>query len=383
MNHLSSIRTEIGLKSQYNSSVKQTLHLQHGDLTLPVYMPDSTQAVVRAVDSIDLETVKIQALVMNAFHLMQRPGSMSVQSLGGLHKMSGWNRPIITDSGGFQAYSLIRQNAKYGRLGDDGIIFQHEGSDRKINLTPEKSIQLQVGFGSDVVICLDDCTDVNASREEQEISVKRTITWAKRSRKEFDKLMRQKRIEPENQPLIFGVIQGGAEEDLRRECAAALLDIGFSGYGYGGWPIDNAGALLEDIIALTRSLIPTMFPMHALGIGHPLNLAACWRLGYGIFDCAMPTRDARHGRLYAFESGVPQEKSHLLNNKDWLDYIYCTDDRFIRDSRPIMEGCDCPVCSRYSRGYLHHLFKIGDSTFQRLATLHNLRFMTRLCEILS
>ncbi len=258
-----------------------TIHLLHGDLTLPVYMPDSTQAVVRAVDSIDLEAVKIHSVVMNAFHLMQHPGSMTVQSLGGLHKMSGWNRPIITDSGGFQAYSLIRQNSKYGRLGNDGIIFQPEGSNRKINLTPEKSIQLQVGFGADVVICLDDCTDVEASREEQELSIKRTISWAKRSRREFDRLMEQKRFPVEERPLIFGVIQGGAEKDLRRECAAALLDIGFDGFGYGGWPIDNAGALLEDIIGLTRELVPVKFPMHALGIGHPLNLAACWRLGYG------------------------------------------------------------------------------------------------------
>ncbi len=371
-----------GLKSHYNSNVTSSLHLQHGDLTLPVYMPDSTQAVVRAVDSIDLEAVKIQSVVMNAFHLMQHPGSMTVQSLGGLHKMSGWNRPIITDSGGFQAYSLIRQNPKYGRLGNDGIIFQPEGSSRKINLTPEKSVQLQVGFGTDVVICLDDCTDVESSRAEQEQSIKRTIAWAKRGRREFDRLMEQKKIPAENRPLIFGVIQGGGEEDLRKECAAALLDIGFDGFGYGGWPIDSAGALLEDIISLTRELVPTQFPMHALGIGHPLNLTACWRLGYGLFDCAMPTRDARHGRLYAFEERYTPEKNSLMTTSNWLDYIYCTDDRFMRDSRPVSEGCDCPVCSRYSRGYLHHLFKIGDSSYQRLATLHNLRFMTRLCELL-
>ncbi|BCY18008.1 tRNA-guanine transglycosylase [Leptolinea sp. HRD-7] len=372
----------IGWKSPYNSGVTSTIDLQHGQLTLPVYMPDSTQAVVRSVDSIDLEAVKIQSVVMNAFHLMQHPGSMTVQSLGGLHRMAGWNRPIITDSGGFQAYSLIRQNSKYGRLGNDGIIFQPEGSNRKINLTPEKSIQLQVGFGADVVICLDDCTDVDASRAEQETSIKRTIDWAKRARREFDRQMDQRKIPADKRPLIFGVIQGGAEEDLRKECASALLDIGFDGFGYGGWPIDNAGALVEDIISLTRSLVPEKFPMHALGIGHPLNLAACWRLGYGLFDCAMPTRDARHGRLYAFEEGYSPEKHSLMNSKNWLDYIYCTDDRFMRDSRPVSEGCDCPVCSRYSRGYLHHLFKIGDSTYQRLATLHNLRFMTRLCELL-
>ena len=220
------------------------LDLPHGSLKFPVYMPDATFGVVRAVDAVDLEDCHIQAVVMNSFHLMQRPGSSTVTALGGLHRMSGWDHPIVTDSGGFQAYSLIRQNPKFGKLTDKGLVFQPEGSSRKYQLTPEKSIQLQISYGADVVICLDDCTHVDAPYEEQRLSVERTIAWARRSRKEFDRLVAEKKFADGERPLLFGVVQGGGELELRRECAEALLEIGFDGFGYGGWPLDGEGNLL-------------------------------------------------------------------------------------------------------------------------------------------
>lgn len=357
-------------------TMQTTFSLPHGTLNLPVYLPDATYGMVRAVDASDLEDCAVQAVVMNTFHLMQRPGSSTIQSLGGLHRMSGWQRPIITDSGGFQAYSLIRQNPKFGSMSPGGLTFQPEGSSRKFQLTPEKSVQLQLAYGSDVVICLDDCTHVDASRAEQELSVERTITWAKRCRKEFDRLLVQKKIAPQQGPKLFGVIQGGGERDLRRQCAEALLEIGFDGFGFGGWPLDGQGNLLEDILGYARELIPAEFPMHALGVGHPLNVAACWRLGYALFDSAMPTRDARHGRMYALTS------PELVGN-DWLDYVYINDERHIKADRPLSPGCNCLTCRRYSAGYLHHLFKLNDSLYFRLATLHNLRFMTQLTDKLS
>lgn len=356
----------------------KSLALQNGALIFPVFMPDATFGLVRAVDSRDLENVQIQAVVMNAFHLMQKPGTSTIQSLGGLHAMSGWQRPIITDSGGFQAYSLIRQNPKFGNMTTKGINFQPEGSNRKFQLTPEKSIQLQLSYGSDIVICLDDCTHVDASDEEQELSVKRTIDWAKRCRKTFDDILRQKKVSKEDRPLIFGVIQGGGIPDLRKYCADELLKIGFDGYGYGGWPLDGEGNLLTEILSYTRSLIPQQYPMHALGIGHPLNVLACYQLGYGIFDCAMPTRDARHGRLYQFAYPEDSEQFGLQGN--WLKYLYINDQEHIKHPGPISEGCDCLTCQRYSRGYLHHLFKMNDALYFRLATIHNLRFMTQLTD---
>jgi queuine tRNA-ribosyltransferase len=357
------------------------LDLPTGRLDLPVYLPDATYGMVRAVDAADLEDCQVQALVMNTFHLMQKPGSSTIASLGGLHRMSGWQRPIVTDSGGFQAYSLIRQNPKFGRLDERGLTFQPEGSDRKFQLTPEKSVQLQVGYGADVVICLDDCTHVDASRTEQERSVERTVGWAQRCKKEFERIVEQKRLSGSSRPKLFGVIQGGRELDLRRECAESLLPMGFDGFGYGGWPLDGEGGLLTDILQFTRELVPADYPMHALGVGHPQNVLACYRLGYGLFDSAMPTRDARHGRLYTFKQTANEPLSGLAG--DWLGYVYINDERHVKSDRPISPGCDCLLCRRTSIGYLHHLFKMGDHLFFRLATMHNLRFMTELCARMS
>ncbi len=360
------------------NSYPTSLDLPHGRLELPVYLPDATYGMVRAVEAADLEDCQVQALVMNTFHLMQKPGSTTIQALGGLHRMSGWPHPIVTDSGGFQAYSLIRQNPKFGKLDEHGLSFTPEGSDRKFQLTPEKSVQLQISYGADIVVCLDDCTHVDASRAEQERSVERTVAWAARCRKEFDRLAGQKKWDDARRPRLFGVIQGGGELDLRRECAQALLPLGFDGFGFGGWPLDGEGGLLTEILGYTRQLVPAHLPMHALGVGHPQNVLACYDLGYGIFDSAMPTRDARHGRLYSFKH--PADAPFAGLEGKWLAYVYIEDERHIKANQPLSPGCDCLTCRRYSTGYLHHLFKMGDHLFFRLATLHNLRMMTALCE---
>ncbi|GCE48564.1 queuine tRNA-ribosyltransferase [Thermosporothrix hazakensis] len=358
-------------EQKHTENGARTLQLPHGLLKLPVYLPDATLGVVRAVDSTDLEQCGVQALVMNTYHLMQRPGSSTIQALGGLHTMSAWEHPIITDSGGFQAYSLIQQNARFGTLDADGITFKPEGATRKFQLTPEKAVQLQFSYGSDIVMCLDYCTHVDAPDDVQRLSVMRTIEWAKRCKREYERLLKQKKLAEEKRPLLFAVIQGGGSRELRKQCAEALLDIGFDGFGYGGWPLDKQGRLLADIIRYTRELIPAQYPMHALGVGHPSNVAECVQIGYEIFDSAMPTRDARHGRLYCFQDSA-QEK--------WFQYIYVGDDKHIKNKRPVSEVCDCLCCRHYSLGYLHHLFKVGDTLYYRLATLHNLRFMTMLTE---
>ena len=358
--------------------VCDSISLNRGTLRFPVFLPDATFGVVRSVDAQDLAACHIQAVVMNTYHLMQKPGSSTIQVLGGLNRMTGWNQPIITDSGGFQAYSLIHQNQKSGSITDQGIRFQTESSNRKYQLTPEKCIQLQLSYGSDVVICLDDCTHVDAPQPDQELSVKRTILWAKRCKATFDTILDQKQIDPIHRPKLFGVIQGGGIKELRARCAQALLELGFDGFGYGGWPLDGQGKLLEDILTFTREQIPAKFPMHALGVGYPKNIVSCYQMGYGMFDSAMPTRDARHGRLYAFTS--PQENGF---SGEWFDYVYIDDKRHIKSDLPISEFCDCPVCKRYSLGFLNHLFKTGDSLITRLCTMHNLRFMTQLSERLN
>jgi queuine tRNA-ribosyltransferase len=310
-------------------------------------------------------------MVMNTFHLMQKPGSSTIHALGGLHRMSAWGKPIITDSGGFQAYSIVRQNPKQGAISDGGITFRPEGARRKYRLTPEKAVQLQMSYGTDVVICLDECTHVDDPMEVQRRSVDRTVWWAQRCKAEYLRLVNEKGMTDESRPLLFAVIEGGSSGDLRARCADEMLELGFDGYGYGGWPLDGEGNLLVDTLAYTRGLIPPEFPMHALGVGHPESIVECVRLGYDLFDSALPTRDARRGRLYTFttEGGFESE---------WFKFLYVYDDKYIKDNQPISVECDCPTCSRLSRGYLHHLFKIKDTSFYRLATIHNLRFMTQL-----
>ncbi len=358
----------------------KSINLKSGSLALPEYLPDATFGQVRSVDSAATAECGIQALMMNTFHLMQKPGATTVKSLGGLHRFSGWEKAIFTDSGGFQAYSLIRQNSKFGTLTDNGISFLPESGERKFLLTPEKCVQLQVSFDSEVIFCLDDCTHVDDPQSEQEKSVERTIKWAQRCRNEFDRLMEEKKLDKKLQPKLFGVVQGGNLPDLRRRCAESLLETGFDGYGYGGWPLDEGGSLVEEMVALTRELIPNELPVHALGIGHPPYVARCAAMGYGLFDSAMPTRDARHGRLYRFRS-IP-EPSLLALSADWFEYVYATDKRFIKSSEPVEESCGCPLCQRYSLGYLRHLYKLNDILYQRLATQHNLWFMARLMDLL-
>lgn len=352
-------------------SANTSLTLPHGTLHFPTFLPDGTQGVVRAVDAADLETVGVQALVMNTYHLMQKPGSSTIEALGGLHKMSGWSGPILTDSGGFQAYSIIRDNPKRGNLSDKGIQFKRESDGRKFQLTPEKTIQLQLNYGADIIITLDDCTHVDDDDSVQQQAVDRTVAWAARCRSEFDRLAGERGLEGTNKPKLFAVVQGGGSKELRRQCAEQLLVIGFDGYGYGGWPLDSDGNLLEDILGLTRELIPPEYPLHALGVGHPKNVLACFKLGYPMFDSALPTRDARRGRIYTFtdQTGL---------GGDWFDMLYINDEKHIKANLPLSEHCDCPTCTRYTRGYLHHLFKINDHTYFRLATLHNLRFMRLL-----
>jgi queuine tRNA-ribosyltransferase len=357
------------------------LSLVHGELPLPTFLPDATLGVVRSMDAADLESVGIRAVVMNVFHLMQKPGSSTIAALGGLHKMAGWPHPIITDSGGFQAYSLIRQNPKFGKISDAGIRFKPEGAEREFQLSPEKSVQLQLAYGADIVICLDDCTHVDDTPEEQRLSVERTILWARRCKDEFTRQLRQRKIATEAvRPLLLGVVQGGGDLALRRQCAESLLEIGFDGYGYGGWPLDNQGKLLTEMLAATRSFIPSHYPMHALGVGHPESVVACVRMGYGIFDCALPTRDARNGRLYTFPSDPNALDFRFTDN--WFRHLYIDDDKHIKSNRPLSPGCDCLTCTRYSIGYLRHLHKCGETLYFRLATLHNLRFMTQLMQCL-
>lgn len=347
--------------------------------TGPHYAPDATYGVVRGVGADDLAAAGVQILMTNALHLMMKPGLSTVRALGGAKRLLAWDRVLATDSGGFQALSLIRENSKYGRIEEDGLVFVPEGANKRVLLSPRKSIQNQLRLGPDLLFCLDDCTHSADSRAEQEKSVRRTLAWAQGCRHTFDELCNAKGLTQETRPRLFAIVQGGRDEALRRSCAQGLLEIGFDGYGFGGWPLDTDGNLLEDMLMLTRELIPDRFPMHALGVGHPASIVKCTQMGYALFDSALPTRDARRGRLYVMQTKHPDlSKPH----REWLDICYLQDSRHMKMSQPLDPECQGVCCQRYSTSALHHLFRLEDPLFARLATIHNLSQMTRLCALL-
>jgi len=359
------------------------IHTAHGALALPAFLPDATRAVVRSIDSRDLEACSVTGLVVNTFHLTTQPGAGLIKSLGGVHHFMRWARPVVSDSGGFQLLSMIRSNPRYGAVSERGIHFTNiDRGGSKLKFTPQKSIQVQFDLGADVMICLDDCPRPDASAAENAESVGRTVLWARQCRAEFDRLLAVRGQSGDTRPLLFGVIQGGNDPQLRADCAGALLELGFDGYGFGGWPLDAEGHLAEEMLACTARLMPDGLPKFALGVGKPENIVRGFRLGYNVFDCVLPTRDARRGRLYVFAApGGPSATGVLTDG--FYRFVYLGDKKHKRDSRPISATCDCHCCRNYSLGYLHHLFDIKDVLAYRLATMHNLRFYTRLMACLA
>ena len=353
----------------------KTLATLHGELALPAFLPDATRGVVRTVDAADVAACGIAALMVNVIHLASHPGISVVSKVGGIHRFMGWNRPIASDSGGFQVFSLVTGSRKLGSISKDGFIYRLDKSQDKKILTPEKCIRKQLELGADILFSLDHCTHPDADAQTQRESVEHTVDWARRCRIEFDRRLEDKPGDRQR-PLLFAIVQGGADAALRRECADRLIEIGFDGYGYGGWPIDDDGKLV-DMVAHAASLLPPDLPKHALGIGKPGNLVRAYDLGYDLFDCVMPTRDARHKRLFVFEPGWERAQ---LDTDDFYRCLYIQDATYVRDAGPLDAACDCPCCRNFPRAYLHHLFQIDEPLALRLATLHNLRFYARLIE---
>ncbi len=336
-------------------------------LVFPAFLPDGTRGVVRSLDAQDVANCGISALMVNALHVSSQPGATVVQQLGGIHRFMGWQRPVMTDSGGFQVFSLIAENPKAGSITQKGFTYRL-GKEKKQILTPEKCIQKQFQIGADVMFCLDYCTHPDADGETQRLSVDFTVDWAAKCKAEFDR-----RVADRPGAKLFAVVQGGENKALRYECASRLVEIGFDGFGYGGWPIADDGGLV-DAVGWVAELLPKEAPKHALGIGKPKNIVAAFRMGYDTFDCTLPTRDARQKRLYTF-----QDASKRLDGEFYC-YVYIGDERYARDAEPIDATCDGPCCRHYSRAYLHHLFEINETLAFRLATLHNLRFYARVME---
>jgi queuine tRNA-ribosyltransferase len=361
----------------------QTLTIKNKTLRLPVFMPDATKAVIRGVSSDQLIASGVEGLVVNTFHLSNNPGASVLNTQSGIHEFMNWEGLVISDSGGFQLLSLVYENASSGNISDKGISFSgsFSGRSKKYMFTPEKSIKTQFSIGAEIMICLDDCPKEGCSESEAQKSVERTLNWAKRCKMEFQKQVESKGIDKDFRPLLFGVIQGGDYKYLREKCAAGLIEIGFDGYGFGGWPLMDNGDLNSKILKLTADLMPNDKPKYALGVGSPEYLISAYKMGYSIFDCVLPTRDGRHGRIYILNPNI--SSSTILEQSDHVSaFMYIKEERYVRDGRPIDPGCDCPACRNYSRAYINHLFKIDDNLAGTFASVHNIRTYTRIIKLL-
>ena len=347
-------------------------------LSSPIFFPDATRGVIRGVDSEDLKMSDIEGVIVNTYHLMSHPGAGVIKDVGGIKNFMNWKGCVISDSGGFQLLSMIYKDSSFGKVSHEGVIFYRKGN--KVLFGPEKCIQTQFAIGSDIMICLDDCPAAGSDNNTNKLSVSRTIDWARRCKNEYLKQLEQRKLSDISRPLLFAVIQGGDDKGERERCAFELRNIGFDGFGFGGWPLDTEGKPNLDILSYTASLMTDNLPKYALGVGSPQSIIDCTLMGYDIFDCVLPTRDARHKRLYVFNKN-PADINFTLD-KNIIGYIYIVDEKYVRDSRPLSEYCDCYSCKNYSREYISHLFAIGDSLASRLSTIHNLRTYTLLMDLL-
>lgn len=346
-------------------------------IALPAFFPDATRAVLKSLDTTDLESTKTKGILVNTFHLWQELGTEVLDKFKGVGNFMNFKGAIISDSGGFQVMSVIKSKALKGKITDEGAVFHPTKKTKKI-LTPEKSIDFQMKLKTDMVIVLDDFTDPKSSFEETKGSVERTISWAKRSKDEFEKICKAKKIGKEKKPYILGVVQGGKYQDLRKYCAKELVKIGFDGLGFGGWPIDEKGEFDYKSAKTISQNTPNDYFLYGLGVGMPEEIVNLSKMGFNIFDCVLPTRDARHKRLYIYNF----EKMGDININSENFYSFYTPDKekYYKDASPVSKACDCLLCKRYSKSYLAHLFRIGDFTAGRLATIHNLRFYSILME---
>ncbi|RMG72247.1 MAG: tRNA guanosine(34) transglycosylase Tgt [Nitrospirae bacterium] len=321
------------------------IETQRGLVLTPQFMPVGTQGTVKAMTTDELKKMGAEILLSNTYHLYLRPGHEVVSSLGGIHRFMNWQGPILTDSGGFQVYSLSRLR----RITDDGVEFNSHIDGSRHFLTPELSIQIQKALGADIIMCFDECTPYPATYEYAESSLRLTTSWAKRCKQALG--------ENENNQALFGIIQGSIYRDLRKRSLEDLLEIGFDGYAVGGLSVGEPKQEMYEIIHYIAPLMPADRPRYLMGIGDLLDVLEAVEAGFDIFDCVMPTRNARNGTLFTTEGRISIKRAEF---KD--------------DPEPIDPACDCYTCRHYSRGYLRHLYLAREILSMRLNTIHNIHF---------
>ena len=326
------------------------LELPHGMVETPIFMPVGTQGSVKALSQEDLRAIGAQIILGNAYHLYLRPGTALLEEAGGLHGFMNWDRPILTDSGGFQIFSLKGLT----KVTPEGVTFQSHLDGSRHTFTPASAVDTQISIGADIIMCLDECTSHPVTRETAAKSMRMTIDWA---RKCIDRWHERDRKEHS----LFGIVQGNLYEDLRLECAQALREMEFPGYAIGGVSVGETKEEMRQVVTWTAKELPADKPRYLMGVGPPEDFLDAIELGVDMFDCVMPTRNARNGTLF-----TSQGKLNIRNA--------C----HLRDFGPLDPACACPVCRTYTRAYLAHLYRAGEILALRLNTLHNLFFMLSL-----
>ncbi len=321
----------------------------HGMIATPVFMPVGTQASVKAVSPDELWGLKAQIILANTYHLYMRPGPYVVEKFGGLHKFMGWNGPILTDSGGFQVFSLAHNR----KLDDDGVTFKSHIDGSTHRFTPEMVIRVEEQLGADIIMALDECTPHPSSHEYNRQAIQRTHYWAERCLEAHSR----------KDQALFAIVQGSVYPDLRRESATTLASLDFPGYAVGGLSVGEPKEEMHRMLEEVTPLMPEHKPRYLMGVGSPEDLVECVARGIDMFDCVLPTRVARNGALLTRDGRLPIKSS-----------------RFALEDRPIEEDCDCYTCAHFSLGYLHHLYRAEELLVYRLNSIHNLRFMTRTAE---
>lgn len=362
---------------------KNIIKTSHGNLSLPVFLPDATRGFIKMSNNEEILQTGISALVVNTFHLYLQPGIKIIKKAGGVHKFINWAGPLLSDSGGFQIFSLIHQGPQMGKITDEGVVFKSPLNGQKHEMTPEKSIQIQFDLGTDFIVCFDDCPPHSLSDKKILLSVERTIKWAKRCYQEYIRQIKKRKIKPALRPKLIAVIQGGTSRELRKKCLDGLLEISgskfqgesfaFAGYGFGARPVDEQGNFLFDILDYTAKIIPDDKIKFALGIGTPADIYRCQKMGWSMFDCVIPTREGRHGKLLYFKN-----EKNKIKSLNFYNEINIKKSIFSDDFSVVNPNSRIPQLKKYSLAYLNHLFKVNEALGQKMASLNNLEFYANL-----
>ena len=328
------------------------IEMQRGDIHTPAFMPVGTAATVKAMRPAEVRATGADIILGNTYHLMLRPGAERIARLGGLHDFMGWERPILTDSGGYQVMSL----SALTKMSEEGVAFSSHIDGSRHLLTPERSMEIQRLLGSDIVMAFDECTKNGATRDEAAVSMERSMRWAARSRQGFDD-----GAEHAAGAALFGIQQGALDEELRRISAQKLIEIGFDGYAVGGLAVGEGQEAMFATLDFAPGMLPADRPRYLMGVGKPDDIVGAVERGIDMFDCVLPTRSGRNGQAFT-----------------WNGPLNIRNARFAEDQEPLDAACTCPVCATWSRAYLHHLVKAGEILGAMLMTQHNISFYQAL-----